>query len=179
MTSIGSGGEGSERVAIALGSNLGDRVASLRFAVRGLERVLDQMFVSRVYETAPVHVSDQPEFLNACVVGATHLTPGELLEQLKALERRAGRSSGGTRFGPRALDLDLLVYGEHVIERPELTVPHPRMRERAFVLLPLSDIAAAMVVPTSGEGPSLTVGELAQSVPATGVVQTAVELEDS
>lgn len=169
---------GANCAAIGLGSNLGDREAKLRFAVRGLRRLLDHMVVSGVYETAPVHVPDQPAFLNACCVGTTFLEPEDLLGRLAVLERQAGRSPGGRRFGPRTLDLDLLLYAERVIERPDLTVPHPRMRERAFVLVPLAEIAADMIVPARDATAARTVGELAASVPSTGVVRTAIELED-
>lgn len=156
-------------VAVGLGSNLGDRLAALAFAVEELGELLDDLRCSRVYETEPRHVRDQPRFLNMCCVGGTRLPPGDLLERLHAVEGEAGRRRGptsdGSRYGPRRLDLDLLLYGDRVLRRDGLTVPHPRMTERAFVLLPLGDVAPDWTHPVEDR----TVRELAERLPDQGV----------
>ena len=147
----------TERVALGLGSNVGDRLGHLKFAVRDLGRMLVRPSCSSVYESAPMYVAEQPEFLNACCVGATALGPGELLSALQRIEREAGRRTGGTRYGARELDLDLLLYGDRVIAGPSLHIPHPRMSERSFVLWPLAEVAGDWVHPETG----LNIGEMA------------------
>jgi 2-amino-4-hydroxy-6-hydroxymethyldihydropteridine diphosphokinase len=142
----------TERVALGLGSNVGDRLGHLKFAVRDLGRLLVRPSCSSVYESAPMYVAEQPEFLNACCVGATALGPPELLSTLQRIEREAGRRTGGTRYGARELDLDLLLYGDRVIARPGLRIPHPRMSERPFVLWPLAEVAGDWVHPETGLG---------------------------
>lgn len=167
-----------ERVAIGMGSNLGERLANLRFGVQGLRRLLGGVYVSPVYETVPVHVADQRSFLNACCVGRTSLTPRQLLTELQQIEQAAGRTRGGRRYGPRILDLDLLLYGDHVIRERDLIVPHPRLRGRAFVLVPLRDIAADWRVPGDEEHPTRSVRELAAAVDPEGVARTNLRLGD-
>ncbi len=152
-------------VAIGLGSNLGERLAHLKKAVRGLENLIDIRRASAAYESRPMHLVDQPLFLNACCVGETELPARSLLDSLQALEQSAGRRGGGRRFGPRELDLDLLLYGEDVIEEDDLRVPHPRMTERPFVMWPLSEIAGDWVHPEAG----LTVERLAAGLPRDGL----------
>ncbi len=137
-------------VAIGLGSNLGDRRKLLREAVRGLDVVGEQVGVSSLYETEPVGFREQPRFLNAVVLLETNSDPLSLMQVLAALERRAGRERPFPN-APRTLDLDLLLYGEDVIETPQLVVPHPRMHERAFVLVPLAEVAPHFVHPGSGK----------------------------
>jgi 2-amino-4-hydroxy-6-hydroxymethyldihydropteridine diphosphokinase len=128
----------------------------------GPKPALAEPFVSDLYRTPPVSPIPQPDFLNAAVVASTFLTPGALLATLKLCERLSGRRRA-ERWGPRPLDLDLLVFGPAVIERPELSVPHPRMRERRFYLEPLAQIAPDLPVPPDG----MTVVELlAASAPA-------------
>lgn len=166
-------------VAVGLGTNLGDRLRHLRFGVRWLARSLDDLVLSPVFETLPRHLPGQPNFLNACCVGRTSLTARQLLATLKDAERLAGRTEAGPRYGPRVLDLDLLLYGETVIETPRLVVPHPRLRERAFVLVPLRKIAADWWVPGHGEVPGSTVRELADRVHADGVYETDLRIEES
>jgi 2-amino-4-hydroxy-6-hydroxymethyldihydropteridine diphosphokinase len=148
-------------VAIALGSNLGDRVAHIAFAVAELSRLLDDVTVSRLVDTAPVGVpGDQPHFLNAAVTGTTSLAPRTLLDGLLAIERAAGRERP-YRFAPRTLDLDLILYGDRILREAGLELPHPRFRERAFVLEPLAEIAGDWVDPVTGS----TISALLRSLP--------------
>jgi len=137
-------------VAIALGSNLGARLANLRRAVGALSSRVEVRKCSAVYESEPMYVESQPPFLNACCVGETGLTARGLLRMLQELEREAGRVGGGCRFGPRELDLDLLLYGDSVIREEGLWVPHPGMPERPFVLWPLAEIAGDWLHPETG-----------------------------
>jgi 2-amino-4-hydroxy-6-hydroxymethyldihydropteridine diphosphokinase len=136
--------------AIALGSNLGDRDAYLRFAVEQLSASLTDLRVSRFSDTAPMGVGSQPDYLNGAVVGATRLSPLELLEQMLDIEQRAGRERPWPG-APRSLDLDLILHGAAVIDMPRLQLPHPRFRERAFVLEPLAEIAPDLVDPVTGK----------------------------
>jgi 2-amino-4-hydroxy-6-hydroxymethyldihydropteridine diphosphokinase len=131
-------------VAIALGSNLGDRRAHLEWAVDRLRDLLTDLTVSPFIETEPVDVpAPQPPFLNAAVVGETTLAPGGLLGELMALERERGRERTSIR-APRTLDLDLILYGDLIADSLTLVVPHPHFHERHFVLAPLAAIAPAM-----------------------------------
>ena len=136
---------------IALGSNLDDPRAQVQ---RGFEAlaVLPQgrlMARSRLYRTPPSGITEQPDFINAAARLETSLPPRELLDALLAIEMRAGRVRG-VRNGPRVLDLDLLLYGNRQIDEPGLVVPHPRLHERAFVMLPLADVAPDLEVPGQG-----------------------------
>ena len=132
---------------VGLGSNLGDREGNLRGAVE-LLRELGPVRVSRIRETDPVGVTDQPRFLNAVVQLETELSARELLDRLLEIERRLGRNrSAETRWGPRIIDLDLLLYGDETIDEPGLTVPHPRLAERGFVLEPLHELAPDLLLP--------------------------------
>jgi 2-amino-4-hydroxy-6-hydroxymethyldihydropteridine diphosphokinase len=143
-------------VAVAIGSNLGDRHAHLEFAQQQLDRLLGAMTFSSLYETAPVGVAGvQHDFLNAAAVGETHLEPDALLDALLAIEAARGRQRPFPGAA-RTLDLDLILFANRVIEEPRLRVPHPRFSERAFVLQPLAEIAPAMRDPVTGR----TVGEL-------------------
>ena len=137
-------------VAIALGSNLGDRRAHLDFAVSRLGRLLDGLRVSRYFETVPVG-SDGPQrlYLNAAGVGVTRLGAPELLEALLAIERERGRERPAVN-APRTLDLDLVLFGNSICDEPTLKVPHPRFRERRFVLEPLAEIAPDLIDPVTG-----------------------------
>lgn len=137
------------KTAVALGSNLGDRVAHLDFAVSKLRPLLRNLKVSRYYDTAPVGVpGPQPLFLNAAVVGHTSMSARQLLDALLAIERERGRERPQPN-APRTLDLDLILFGDHVMDEPGLVVPHPRFRERRFVLEPLTEIAPGLVDPVS------------------------------
>lgn len=146
-------------VHIALGSNLGDRLANLRAAVRAIGESARTVVlaVSHAYETPPWGVADQPAFLNAAVAIETVMKPLELLYVLKEIERRLGRAPGGPKWGPRVIDIDIVLWGDLQISGGPLTVPHPAFRRRAFVLAPLAEIAADAVDPVTG----LTVAELA------------------
>jgi len=125
-------------VAIALGSNLGDRVANLRAAVRLLgEQGIRPLRTSSIWETEPIP-ADQPAFLNAALTAETEAEPLDVLRRLKGIEAAMGRRPE-RRWGPRPIDLDLLFYGDTTVDTPELTVPHPRIPERAFVLAPLAE----------------------------------------
>jgi len=166
----------SASVAIGMGSNLGDRLGNLRAGMARVGTFVQDLVVSSVYETEPVGHADQPRFLNACCVGRTVLTPRQLLSQLQDAERSVGRQPGGLRFGPRVLDLDVLVYADLVAESDGLTLPHPRLRERAFVLVPLAEIAPGWVVPASGGWEAATVAELASAVEPGGITETEFAL---
>jgi 2-amino-4-hydroxy-6-hydroxymethyldihydropteridine diphosphokinase len=128
-------------VAIAFGSNLGDRRAHIQWAAAHLEPHVSGLRLSTIIETEPVGVHEpQPLYLNAVAVGETALGPGELLDVLLALERERGRLRL-SRLAPRTLDLDLILFGDLAVNTPSLAVPHPRFRERRFVLQPLAEIA--------------------------------------
>jgi 2-amino-4-hydroxy-6-hydroxymethyldihydropteridine diphosphokinase len=161
------------RAYVALGSNLGDRMATLDAAVRALDadRLTHVMAVSLVYETVPVGGPPQGMYLNAVAVLETDRDPRDLLDLLQATEAGLGRERG-ERWGPRTLDLDLLLYDGPPIDSPELTVPHPRAKERAFVLVPLVDADPFARFP-DGEA---AVDALAKLAPVSGVVPVG-ELE--
>ena len=142
-------------VAIALGSNVGDRESHLAFAVRRLADTFTNLRISRWHDTVPVGVEPQGNFLNGALVAQTDLTPREVLDLLLAIERERGRQRP-FEGAPRTLDLDLVLYDGEVIDEPGLRVPHPRFRERTFVLEPLSEVASDWIDPESG----VTVGEL-------------------
>jgi 2-amino-4-hydroxy-6-hydroxymethyldihydropteridine diphosphokinase len=128
------------RAYLAIGANLGDRAAALQGAVDGLAAGgLDVVAVSPVYETTPVGGPPQPDYLNAVVAVETAVSPRELLELAQRVEAAAGRVRL-ERWGPRTLDVDVLLVGELTVDEPDLVVPHPRMAERAFVLVPLADL---------------------------------------
>ncbi len=140
---------GFRPAAIALGSNLDDRRAHLDYAVSRLRPVLAGLRASSWRETAPVGVGDQPAFVNGAVVGCCSLAARELLDLLLAIERERGRERPFAG-APRTLDLDLILLGEEVVEEGDLRVPHPRFRERLFVLEPLAEIAPRMIDPVTG-----------------------------
>jgi 2-amino-4-hydroxy-6-hydroxymethyldihydropteridine diphosphokinase len=139
------------RAFIGLGANLGDPEAQVRLAVSQLRKLPRTRLLARssLYRSAPVGVGEQPDFVNAVAGVETTLSARELLEELLALEARFGRERPSPGAA-RTLDLDLLLYGERVIAEPGLTVPHPRMHERAFVLMPLAEIAPDIVIPGRG-----------------------------
>ena len=149
---------------IALGSNLGDREATLRSAIAALRQLGFIDAVSSFYETAPVGITEQPEFLNAVVLLQTTLPPQELMAALLLVEQQHGRDrSASVPKGPRTLDLDLLSYGDVVMETLTLTLPHPSLAERRFVLVPLAEIAPQWRHPISGKTAADLLADLAQS----------------
>lgn len=142
-------------VAVALGSNVGDRQAHLNWASVIFKHLFADVRVSSYHETAPVGYLDQPSFLNAALVATVDESPEALLAWMLELERQRGRTREVAN-GPRTLDLDLILYGDVVVSKPGLTVPHPRFRDRAFVLEPLAEIAPSLVDPVTG----LTIDQL-------------------
>lgn len=150
----------SVRALIGLGGNLGDVRTRLDAAIDALAVLsgIEVIARSRFYRTAPWGVVDQPDFINAAIAVDTSLSAHHLLDALLSTERAFGRVRDGERWGPRTLDLDLLAYGEATIDDERLTVPHPRLAERAFVLLPLADVAAAFDVPGLGRVVELLAG---------------------
>lgn len=154
---------------VALGSNLGDRDAHLQFAVLALADLdgVEPTMCSPVYETDPMGPANQPAYLNAVVALETSRTPAALLEAMLDIEERAGRfrQLDTPRWSSRSLDLDLLLFGDRSLDEPNLKIPHPGLAERAFVLVPLADLAPGLVHPVRGE----TVSSLLRSVPRAGV----------
>ena len=149
-----------DRVAVALGSNCGDRRAHLDYAVSTLRTLLTNLSVSKYYETIPVGVSGpQALFLNAAAVGDTTMSARAVLDALLAIEHERGRERPYAN-APRTLDLDVILFGDAIVEEPGLKVPHPRFRERRFVLQPLAEVAPDLRDPVSGK----TIAELLASV---------------
>jgi 2-amino-4-hydroxy-6-hydroxymethyldihydropteridine diphosphokinase len=151
----------SHRVAIALGSNLGDRRSAIAFAVERLAALISGISISKIVETDPEGegLSDQPLYLNAVLVGETTLPARALLEALLGIEREFGRTRP-YHGAPRTLDLDLVLFGEDIIDEPGLHVPHPRFRDRFFVLGPMAEVAAELRDPVTG----LSVAELLRNL---------------
>ncbi|PSJ08605.1 putative 2-amino-4-hydroxy-6-hydroxymethyldihydropteridine pyrophosphokinase [Staphylococcus argenteus] len=135
---------------LGLGSNIGDRENQLNEAIKMLNEYdgIDVLKVSSIYETAPVGYTEQPNFLNLCIGIETTLSVSELLERCLDVEARLHRVRK-ERWGSRTIDVDILLYGNEITELPNLSVPHPRMNERAFVLIPLNDIATDVIEPRS------------------------------
>ena len=131
---------------VGLGSNLGDRESMITRAAD----LIDAVRLSTIRETEPWGYEDQPPFLNAVAEVETELAPRPLLDRLLEVESRLGRERGGPRWGPRTIDLDLLLYGDVAVEEPGLTVPHPRLADRLFVLEPLAELVPAQKIPGNG-----------------------------
>ncbi len=151
--------------AIALGSNLGDSLATLESAINTLNQSLDIQVkaYSSWYKTAFIGPS-QPDYLNGCALLEMQRTPQDLLQILLTIEDQFGRVRQ-ERWGPRTLDLDILLFGDLILETPDLQIPHPRMTERAFVLVPLAEIAPDWIEPVSGEA----ISQLVEKVDSSGV----------
>jgi 2-amino-4-hydroxy-6-hydroxymethyldihydropteridine diphosphokinase len=164
---IQKGRRGRERIdhpvvesIIALGSNVGDREGSLRRALVTLAREMRVVDWSSVYETEPMYYEDQGAFLNCVVVVETDLKPMALLKLLKGIEEEMGRDQGGTRYGPRNIDMDILFYGREVVSEPSLEIPHPRIAERAFVLVPLHEVRPGLIHPVLQKTAAELLGDL-------------------
>jgi 2-amino-4-hydroxy-6-hydroxymethyldihydropteridine diphosphokinase len=163
------------RAGVALGSNLGERLANLRNArkeIAALNRALPPLRCSAIYETEPVNCEKgAPKFFNAAIEFGYSGQPQELRRELAGIERILGRPAGHARSVSRPIDLDLLYFGELIIETPELRLPHPRIVEREFVLRPLADIHPDLVLPQQDEAVAL----LLERLPASGVVRLDIE----
>ena len=156
---------GDTTVYLAFGSNLGDRRQNLIAAMDGLAPQVRVEAVSSLYETDPVGPQDQQDYYNAVCRARTSLQPRELLAVVKQVERDVGRTEG-PRWGPRVIDIDILLCGDLIVDEPELHVPHREMAKRAFVLVPLAELAADVTHPAEGV---TTIRELLASVDASGV----------
>jgi 2-amino-4-hydroxy-6-hydroxymethyldihydropteridine diphosphokinase len=150
-------------VYLSLGSNMGDRQHNLNEAIELLSQRAKMFEVSSTYETEPVGNPDQPRFLNLAVRIQTRLAPLELLTLVKGIEAKLGRTKDKPN-APRPIDIDILFYGDQVIKNRQLTVPHPRLAERAFVLVPLAEIAPKLIHPVSGKSAEKMLAELKQGI---------------
>jgi len=158
------------KVVIALGSNIGESELILRSAINSIKECVDVLAVSRFYTTAPVGGPEQPDYLNAVLVGdCAELTPIELLHTLQRIEAAAGRTRE-IHWGPRTLDLDLIIFGDEILASPELTVPHPSAHERRFVLEPWHEIDPTAVIPGRG-----AVAQLLESLSSEDPVRAGVK----
>ena len=153
-------------IYLSLGSNLDDRYAALQAALAAFPPAVTVLAESPIYETPPWGVTDQPAFLNMVIRAETHLAPLALLALLKRLETQLGRLPS-IRYGPRKIDLDILFYDELVLDTPELFLPHPRLSERAFVLVPLADLAPGLVHPVLGR----PIRDLLATVDTKGIIR--------
>jgi 2-amino-4-hydroxy-6-hydroxymethyldihydropteridine diphosphokinase len=151
-------------VFLGLGSNLGNRIENLRSAIIGLEPEARAIRCSPVYETPPWGYEDQPRFLNQVVKVETELAPGDLMEQIKEVENNIGREET-FRYGPRSIDIDILFYDDLVIDSPPLIIPHARIPERAFVLIPMADLDPGYLHPKLDE----TIENLLEKVNREGI----------
>ncbi|WCE29216.1 2-amino-4-hydroxy-6-hydroxymethyldihydropteridine diphosphokinase [Vibrio sp. SCSIO 43137] len=141
------------RVYIAVGSNLSDPVQQAKQAIDALKKLPDSQFIqaSSLYSSKPMGPEDQPDYINAVVQIETQLSPTDLLDQTQRIELEHGRVRKDERWGPRTLDLDILLYGEQIIETERLTIPHYGMKTREFVLYPLAEITPNLILPDGSE----------------------------
>jgi 2-amino-4-hydroxy-6-hydroxymethyldihydropteridine diphosphokinase len=137
-------------IYLGLGSNMGDRPKNLESALDALARKITVQVVSSIYDTTPVGNTNQSRFLNLVCAAATSLAPSDLLVFVKEIEKKMGRKPGPVN-SPRPIDIDILFYGNQVVELPSLIIPHPRLTERAFVLVPLAEIAPDFIHPLTGK----------------------------
>lgn len=161
-------------VYISLGSNLGNRIENLKSSLALMEPEISVKEISPVYETPPWGYTSQPAFLNQVIQGETYLTPAELLVFLKFIERRMGRVLTFL-YGPRIIDLDILFYDDLIINTPDLKIPHPRIAERAFVLVPLFDISPEYEHPESG----VTVSEMLKELEIDEINKFEIEFDET
>ena len=155
------------RAAVGIGSNKGDRLANIRTAVSMTrERIGEVTAASDVFETPPWGVALQPRFLNACMIVEAEIDPKTLLAKLKEIENDMGRLKRG-KWGPREIDLDILLFDDIRMKEPDLVIPHPYMHDRAFVLLPLSEIASDWIHPALG----VPVSELLRKSASDGIIR--------
>ena len=153
---------------LSLGSNIGDREANIRKAIRKLADLGDVGKQSSLYETEPVEFTQQPQFLNCAIELDTELSEHDLMREILAIERALGRDRDHAQpKGPRTIDIDILLYGDQIIDEPGLKIPHPAMHRRRFVLAPLAEIDAEVIHPILER----SVGELLDELPADGVVR--------
>ncbi len=158
----------TDEVVIGLGSNLGDRRQNIVRACRELGRHMPVNVVSSLYSTTPVGYADQPDFLNAVLIGRWSGSPEDLLACMQEIERSGGRVRGdGPRFGPRTLDLDILLFGDCILESDILTIPHPRMYQRRFALDPMIEVRPDIRDPVSGR----SFASFADELPAAGIYE--------
>jgi 2-amino-4-hydroxy-6-hydroxymethyldihydropteridine diphosphokinase len=151
-------------VYLSLGTNVGQRHQNLERAIAGLGEVMVVTAVSPIYQTPPWGLTDQPDFLNLCLAATTSLTPLDLLHFTQQLEKDLGRVKTA-RWGPRLIDIDILFYDNRILHSDKLVIPHPEIAQRAFVLIPLADIAPDLVHPQTGQ----TVAEMITAVDAAGI----------
>ncbi|MBI5457518.1 2-amino-4-hydroxy-6-hydroxymethyldihydropteridine diphosphokinase [Candidatus Kaiserbacteria bacterium] len=144
-------------IYLGLGSNLGDRAGNIQRALASLAPEITVTKISPTYETKPMYVTDQPDFFNAVCEATTELSPEDVLKKIKSVEKEIGEHEHNA---PRAIDIDFLLYGNEIIDTPELTVPHAGLRERDFVLRPLYEIAPALREPVTKKMVSQLLGEL-------------------
>ncbi|MCF7797092.1 MAG: 2-amino-4-hydroxy-6-hydroxymethyldihydropteridine diphosphokinase [Lentisphaeria bacterium] len=148
-------------VVVSLGSNLNDPLKQLAVALEYMREEFTSLQVSSFYLTDPVGGPDQPDFVNACALFETQLSPAQLLTKLQQIEAASGRTRDGRRNEPRSLDIDIILYADLVLDEPDITLPHPRFRKRRFVLEPLAEIGPHLTDPVSGK----TILELLQHCP--------------
>lgn len=162
----------THKIALGLGTNIGDCIENLRRALARLAEIVEITAVSPIYLTPPWGVTDQPDFHNLCAIGFTPDSPQALLQKIKQAEYDLGRRPA-VRWGPRLIDIDILFYDDLILHKEKLNIPHARIPERAFVLVPLADIAPDWVHPETGQ----TVTEMKAAVSTTGIKQLmAVDL---
>ncbi|HDN04706.1 MAG TPA: 2-amino-4-hydroxy-6-hydroxymethyldihydropteridine diphosphokinase [Chloroflexi bacterium] len=154
----------SERIFLSLGTNLGNREMNLEAAKQELPPQVKILECSSIYQTEPWGYLDQPDFLNQVLAVETSLSPHELLTYVKDIEQKIGRKPS-VRFGPRIVDIDILFYGDRIIQEEDLVVPHSRLKDRAFVLIPLAEIDPDLIYP----GTDLSISDLLLNLELTGV----------
>lgn len=158
------GEQPQSRIYLLLGSNVGNRAENLQTAIQSMPPRVHVLRTSRVYQTAPWGYLDQSDFLNQALEAETDLTPLELLNYVKEIEKRMGRHTV-IHYGPRLIDIDILFYGDEIIDLPQLSIPHPMLHERAFTLVPLAELAAEFRHPKLGK----TIQELLDGISTEGI----------